>query len=242
MVQSDQWSVTPMQRLGVPVLENHNQFRRRRLSQLRNGRREEEGGRKAKRKRKRGATTSKDDKDENREVVNVKPKDLDLDVQEDDDQDAEEPPPKAASERPLAADVQETPVEKPKGVVLKSAADPAVKEKADALLGKETAGEKAPHPQVGHAAAEKAPKEESIEDPYAKAPHGDSSEDDEVLEAQLRSLSEIAQPRPTSDARSDKAACDEEEHRSVPSSSPVKRDKKKKRAGKATDAQSAMGR
>ena len=55
-------------------------------------------------------------------------------------------------------------------------------------------------------------------------------------------MSEIAQPRPPSDVRSDKAACDEEEHRSVPSSSPVKRDKKKKkRTEKATDAQFAQG-
>ena len=101
--------------------------------------------------------------------------------------------------------------------------------------------EKRSFTQAGRAAAEKAPKEESIEDLYAKAPHGDSSDDDEVLEAKLRSLSEIPHPRPSSEARSDKAAYDEEEHHSVPSSSPAKRDKRKKRAKKATNVQSATG-
>ena len=170
----------------------------------------------------------------------MKPKDLEPDVQEEDDQEVEAPPPKAESERPRVADVQETAGEKPKGVVLKSAADPAVKEKADALLG-----EKVPHPQVGQSASEEGLKEEPIDDPYAKAPHGDSTDDEEVLEAQLRSLSEMVQPRHPSEARSDcsdRAAYDEEERRSVPSSSPVKRDKKKKRkTEKAVDAQSAMG-
>ena len=145
------------------------------------------------------------------------------------------------SEGAPAAGIEETPVEQTKGVILKSASDPAVKEKADALLGEKTAGEKEPHPQAGRATPEKAPKEEPDDDPYAKAPHGDSSDDGETLEAKLRSLSEIPHPRQSSEARSDKAAYDEDERRSVPSSSPAKRDKQKKRAGKATDVQSATG-
>ena len=183
-----------------------------------------------KRKRKHGSTTSKGAKDETREVVNVKPKDPELDVKED-----------VAPAAEAAADIEETPVVQTKGVTLKSASDPAVKEKVDALLGEKTAGEKEPHPQAGRAISEKAPKEETDDDPYAKAPHGDSSDDDEVLEAKLRSLSEIPHPRPSSEARSDKAAYDKDERRSVPSSSPAKREKKKKRAGKATDVQSATG-
>ena len=48
-----------------------------------------------KRKLKHGSTTSKGAKDENREAVNVKPKDSELDVEEDDAPVAEETPPKA---------------------------------------------------------------------------------------------------------------------------------------------------
>ena len=107
---------------------------------------------KPKRKRKHGSTTSKGAKDESREVVTVKPKDSELDVKEDDAPVAEETPPKAESERAPAAGIEETPVEQTKGVILKSASDPAVKEKADALLGEKTAGEKEPHPQAARRA------------------------------------------------------------------------------------------
>ena len=45
---------------------------------------------------------------------------------------------------PPVADIEETPV---RGVNLKSASDPAVKEKAEALLGVKAAGEKEPPPE-----------------------------------------------------------------------------------------------
>ena len=124
---------------------------------------------------------------------------------------------------------------------MKSASDPAVKEKADALLGKETAGEKAPHPQVGNPESQKDPKRDLDDDPGAKAPHGDSSDDDgEVLEAKLRSVS-LAPPRQPSEVRADKAAYDEDERRlSVPSSKPARKEKKKQ-AGKASEVHSAKG-
>ena len=137
------------------------------------------------------------------------------------------------------ADVPEEAKEKGKGVVLKRAADPAVKEKADALLGV-----KAPHSSVDKA-SEEADVERAVDDPYAKAPHGDS-DDEEDLEAELRSLGELP-PRRSSEMRSDRsdrAALDEEERRSVPSSSiarPEKpKQKKKKKTEKASDVQSVM--
>ena len=117
----------------------------------------------SKKKRRRPDTASKGEKDENREVVNVKPKDLEPNVQEEEDQDVEAPTPKTEGERPQVADVQEIAVGKPKGVVLKSAADPAVKEKADALLG-----EKEPHPRVDRSASEEGPKEAGYRRPICK--------------------------------------------------------------------------
>ena len=113
----------------------------------------------------------------------MKPKDLEPDVQEEEDQDAKAPTPKTEGEGPQVAEVPETAVGKNKGVVLKKAADPAVKEKADALLG-----EKEPHPRVDQPASEEGLKEEATEDPYAKAPHGDSDDDKELIAEQLRSL------------------------------------------------------
>ena len=149
---------------------------------------------------------------------------------------------KAEVEGAPAAVSEKTSTEPTKAVVLKGASDPAVKEKADALLGKETAGEKAPHPQAGSPESQKAPKRDLDDDPGAKAPHGDSTDDDdEVLEAKLRSASQIAPPRQPSEVRSDKAAYDEDERRSsVPSSRAVRKEKKKP-AGKASEVHSAKG-
>ena len=79
---------------------------------------------------------------------------------------------KAESERALAARSEKAPKEPTKRVTLKSASDPAVKEKADAVLGKATAAEKAPHPRAGRTESQKAPKGESDDDLGAKAPHG----------------------------------------------------------------------
>ena len=135
------------------------------------------------------------------------------------------------------ADEQGEAKEKAKGVVLKKADDPAVRERADALLG-----EKAPHPRVGRTASEEASGEKAVDDPYAKAPHGDTDEED--LEAEYRSLGGLPQLRRSSEVRSDRsdrAACDEEERRSVPSSSLAGKDKKKKRkTEKAMDSRSAL--
>ena len=83
---------------------------------------------------------------------------------------------------------------------------------------------------MGRAASEEASGEKAVDDPYAKAPHGDTDEED--LEAELRSLGGLPQPRRSSEVRSDRsdrAACDEEERRSVPSSSFAK---EKKRRGR----------
>ena len=192
-----------------------------------------------KKRRRRPTTTEPDEKDENREVVNVKTKDSDPDAMDEDDQDEKATHSEAEGEEPQVASKQEEAKEKTKGVVLKSAADPAVKEKADALLG-----EKAPHPPVGRTASEEASREKAVDDPYAKAPHGDSSTDEEGLEAELRSLGGLPQHHRSSEVRSgrsDRAAYDEEERRSVPSSSLAKKDKKKKRkTEKAMDSRSVL--
>ena len=97
------------------------------------------------------------------------------------------------------------------------------------------------------AETQKAPKDEQEDDPGAKAPHGNSSdeEDDEVLGAQLRSASQVAVSsrearRQPSEARSDKAAYDEDERRSsAPSTRAVR--KEKQRAGKPSDVHSEKG-
>ena len=128
-------------------------------------------------------------------------------------------------------------------MVLKSASDPAVREKADALLGKDDPGAKAPHPRVGKDTGVKASDVKEEDDPGAKAHHGNSSdeEDDEQLGARLRSASQVAMGsrdavRQPSEARSDKAARDEEERRSsVHLSRAVL--KEKRRAGKASGSQ-----
>ena len=150
----------------------------------------------SKKKRRRPTTTDLGEKDENCEVVNVKPKDSDPDAMDEDDQGEKAPHPEAEGEEPRVAGKQEEAKEKTKGVVLKSAADPAVREKADALLR-----EKAPHPPVGRTASEEASREKAVDDPYAKAPHGDST-DEEVLEAQLRSLSGMPPHRRSGEVRS----------------------------------------
>ena len=54
--------------------------------------------------------------------------------------------PKASSEKGPVTGAKESPRSARSAVVLKSAADPAVKEKADAVLGKEDPGAKAPRP------------------------------------------------------------------------------------------------
>ena len=191
----------------------------------------------SKKKRRRPITTEPDKRDENREVVNVKPKDSDPDAEDEDDQGEKAPHPEAEGEEPRVADRQEEAKEKTKSVVLKRAADPAVKERADALLG-----EKAPHSPVDRTASEEASREKAVDDPYAKAPHGDST-DEEVLEAELRSLGGLPQHRRSSEVRSDRsdrAAYDEEERRSVPSSSLAKKDKKKRKTEKAIDSRSVQ--
>ena len=83
---------------------------------------EEKKGDSSRKKRRRPAATEPGEKDENREVANVKPKDSDSDAAKDDEA---------------------------KGVVLKKADDPTVKERAEAVLG-----EKAPHPRVDKKASE----------------------------------------------------------------------------------------
>ena len=82
------------------------------------------------------------------------------------------------------------------------------------------------------------------DDPYAKAPHG-YSDDEEDLEAELRSLGGLPPPRHSSEMRSDRsdrAAFDEEEHRSVPSSSAKRPEKprKKKKAERSLDLYSVF--
>ena len=195
----------------------------------------------AKRRKRRSAV-----KDENREVVNVKKEASESDAKEEEGHEGKAPYPEAEEEKPRVADVTKEAKEKPKGVVLRRAADPAVKEKADALLG-----EKAPHSPVDRK-SEEAKAERVEDDPYAKAPHGDSdghgdSDDEEDLEAELRSLGGLQPLRRSSEMRSDRsdrAAVDEEERRSVPSSSVTRpekpKQKKKKKAEKAYDLQSVM--
>ena len=174
-------------------------------------------------------------KDENREIVNVKKEPSESDAEEEEGQEDKASESKADEQGPRVADTSK---EKTKGVVLRRAADPEVKEKADALLG-----EKAPHSPVDRKSEEEsAPGVD--EDPYAKAPHGES-DDEEDLEAELRSLGGLPPPRRSSEMRSDRsdrAAFDEEERRSVPSSSAVRPEKprKKKKAEKSHDAQSAF--
>ena len=127
----------------------------------------------AKRKKRRSVV-----KDENHEVVNVKKEASESDAEEEEAQENAASESKAEEQRPRVA---VTSREKTTGVVLKRAADPEVKEKADALLG-----EKAPHSPVDPKSEEEsAPGVD--EDPYAKAPHGES-DDEEDLEAELRSL------------------------------------------------------
>ena len=89
---------------------------------------------KSKHKKKHGTTPSKRVKDENREVVREKPEEPEPEAEKDDaPKEKEVPSSKAESERALAARGEKASKETPKGVVLKSASDPAVKEKADAL-------------------------------------------------------------------------------------------------------------
>ena len=92
----------------------------------------------AKRRKRRSAV-----KDENREVVNVKKEPSDSDVQDEEGHEEEASESKAEETGPRVADVLKEAKERSKGVVLRRAADPGVKEKADALLG-----EKAPHSPV----------------------------------------------------------------------------------------------
>ena len=116
--------------------------------------------------------------------MNVKKEASDSEAKEEEGHELKASDPKAEEVKPREADVPEEAKEKTKGVVLKRAADPAVKEKADALLG-----EKAPHSPVDRT-SEEAEVEMVVDDPYAKAPHGDS-DDEEDLEAELRSLGEL---------------------------------------------------
>ena len=174
-------------------------------------------------------------KDENREIVNVKKEPSESEAEEEEGQEGKASESKAEEQGSRVADVSK---EKTTGVVLRRAADPAVKEKADALLG-----EKAPHSPVDRKSEEESA--EGVEDdPYAKAPHGES-DDEEDLEAELRSLGGLPPPRRSSEMRSDRsdrAAFDEEEHRSVPSSSARRPEKprKKKRAEKSYDLYSVF--
>ena len=191
-----------------------------------------------KKRRRRPATTEPDEKDENREVVNVKPKDSELDAEENDDQGEKAPHPPAEGDEPRVAEKQEKTKEMAQVVVLKKADDPAVKEKADALLG-----EKAPHSPVDRSVSEEVHGEKVVDDPYAKAPHGDSTDED-VLEAELRSLGGLPRHRRSDEGRSDRsdrAAYDDEERRSVPSSSlAIKEKKKKRKTEKAMDSRSVL--
>ena len=127
---------------------------------------EEKKGDSSRKKRRRPAATEPGEKDENREVVNVKPKDSDSAAAEDDDQGEVTPHPQAEDDEPRVADKQERTKEKTKGVVLKKADDPTVKERAEAVLG-----EKAPHPQVGKQAYEEA-SVEAVDDRMPRPPMG----------------------------------------------------------------------
>ena len=79
MVQNARWLIMLMPADGFLDLENRSQPRRRR----------------------RPATTEPGEKDENREVVNVKPKDSDSDAAEDDDQGEKAPHPQAEGDEPV---------------------------------------------------------------------------------------------------------------------------------------------
>ena len=94
-------------------------------------------------------------KDENKEVANVKK----AKAEKGDAPVEKEVSSKATAAKAPDAKSEKAPKEAPTAVVLKSASDPAVKEKADALLGKTTAREKAPHPRVGKTEGQKAPKD-----------------------------------------------------------------------------------
>ena len=174
-------------------------------------------------------------KDENQEIVNVKKEPSGSDAEEEEGHVEKASESKADKRGPRVAD---TTKEKNREVVLRRAADPEVKEKADALLG-----EKAPHSPVDRKSEEEsAPGVD--EDPYAKAPHGES-DDEEDLEAELGSLGGLPPPRRSSEKRSDrsdKAAFDEEERRSIPSSSAMRPEKprRKKKAEKAYDTRSVF--
>ena len=166
--------------------------------------------------------------------MNVKPKDADMDVAEVDDPVEKAPHSQADVDEPRVAEQQEETKEKAKGVILKKADDPAVKERADAVLG-----EKAPHSPVGRKAFEEAYVEEVDDDPYAKAPHGDTDEEDR--QAELKSLGGLRHSSEVRSDRSDRAACDEEERRSVPSSSlAVKERKMKRKTQKAVESRSVL--
>ena len=174
-------------------------------------------------------------KDENQEIVNVKKEPSDSEAEEEKGHVDKASESKADEKGPRVADSSK---EKTKGVVLRPAADPEVKEKADALLG-----EKAPHSPVDPKSEEESAQGVD-EDPYAKAPHGES-DDEEDLEAELRSLGELPPPRHSSEKRSDRsdrAALDEEERRSIPSSSALRPEKprKKKKAAKSYDLHSVF--
>ena len=102
-------------------------------------------------------------------------------------------PPKASSAKGPDTGTKESPRSARSAVVLKSASGPAVKEKADAILGKENPDAKAPHPREGKDTGVKVSEAKEEDDIGAKAPHGNSSddEDDEELGARLRSASKV---------------------------------------------------
>ena len=87
--------------------------------------------------------------------------------------------PKASSAKGPDAGAKESPRSARSAVVLKSAADPAVKEKAEAVLGKEDPGAKAPHPREDKDTGVKASHVKEEDDPGAKACHGSSSDDED---------------------------------------------------------------
>ena len=72
-----------------------------------------------KKRRRRPATTETGEKDENREVVNVKPKDSEPDAMEEDDQGEKTLHSQAEGDEPRVADKHRETKEKAKGVVLK---------------------------------------------------------------------------------------------------------------------------
>ena len=77
----------------------------------------------------------------------------------------EAPHSQAEGDESRVADKQGEAAEKGKGVVLKKADDPAVRERAEALLG-----EKAPHPRVGQTASEEASGEKATDDTHMPRP------------------------------------------------------------------------